>query len=292
MNSASPGSHHDSSRARCAALTLSAAILALVFAPRNGAAQDAVYRFIIPTVEATAGQDIRVTIQGEHTESAQGFSMAFRYPSGDLTIREVHYKDTILEAIKIDYFEPLISPQNGTFVLGVLVDSVPPFTGELIPSIGMPLDFVHLEVTVSSNAKSDLHIRFEDGLSVPPVNNIYAVNNQPVRVTELGDGVINVAGDGRDARFLRGDANMDVQIDVSDPIQILASLFLGESGMNCAAAADANDDDLVDVSDPIFLLEYLFSGGRPPPPPELEPGPDPTPGSLGCEGSLEVPAGG
>ena len=45
-------------------------------------------------------------------------------------------------------------------VIGVLVDASPPFEGRLIPSIGFPLDFIHIEMTVSPEASGDLEFRF------------------------------------------------------------------------------------------------------------------------------------
>ena len=83
--------------------------------------------------------------------------------------------------------------------------------------------------------------------------------------------------------FLRGDANRDGALDLSDPIAILFLLFAAET-LPCAEAADANDDGRLDISDPIFLLRYLFLGGERPPEPFLKPGPDPTPDALGCSG--------
>lgn len=241
------------------------------------------YRFIFPTVEAMAGERVRLTIQGEHEQSAQGFSIAARYPAGDVTIERIHIDDTILEAIHMDYLETKISPESGAFVIGALVDSHPPFDGTLIPNIGRPLAFVHLELKISESARGAVKIRLENGILQPPVDNVYAIDNQAVHVTELTEGTILLPGDeGGGASFLRGDFNMDSQLDISDPIGILSHTFYGGPTPPCLVAADANDDERVDISDPIFLLAHLFTQGRPPPPPARFQGPDPTPGELGC----------
>lgn len=69
-------------------------------------------------------------------------------------------------------------------------------------------------------------------------------------------------------RFVRGDANADGVIDLSDPITILSRLFLGGIGeFECADAVNANADGDIDISDGILLLHHLFHGARPPPPP-------------------------
>lgn len=77
-------------------------------------------------------------------------------------------------------------------------------------------------------------------------------------------------------QFIRGDANLDGQVDISDPVTLLGILFLGNENPGCADAMDANDSGEADISDAIFTLAYLFSGGRMPPPPFGECGCDET----------------
>lgn len=61
--------------------------------------------------------------------------------------------------------------------------------------------------------------------------------------------------------YLRGDANADGQVDITDPIVVLVRLFSQGMELSCDEAADANDDDRVDISDSIFLLDFLFRAG-------------------------------
>ena len=83
--------------------------------------------------------------------------------------------------------------------------------------------------------------------------------------------------------FLRGNANGDKAIDISDAIYNISFMFLGGKEPPCMDAADANDDGVLDISDVSFLLGYQFLGTRPPPAPGPKiPGPDPTPDALGC----------
>jgi hypothetical protein len=69
------------------------------------------------------------------------------------------------------------------------------------------------------------------------------------------------------AEFRRGDANSDAEVDISDPVFILQSLFLGGPLPACADAADSNDDGAIDLSDAVFVLQHKFLGGAPPPEP-------------------------
>ncbi len=106
----------------------------------------------------------------------------------------------------------------------------------------------------------------------------------------------------RSAQFIRGDANLDGQVDISDPVALLGILFLGNPDPGCADAQDANDSGETDISDAVFMLAYLFSGGRLPPAPFGECGCDETDDdaldcgapSDGCSsdpcGPIEIPA--
>jgi hypothetical protein len=67
-------------------------------------------------------------------------------------------------------------------------------------------------------------------------------------------------------------------LSLSDPIQMLGRLFLGESyDQDCEDAVDADDDGILGLTDAIVILEYLFLGGpRTAPPGPIDCGPDPT----------------
>ena len=82
--------------------------------------------------------------------------------------------------------------------------------------------------------------------------------------------------------FLRGDANNDGAVDISDANFINDYLFNGGSAPSCMDAADANDDGQVDISDSAYLLEFLYQSGNPPPSPFPVCGEDPTSDNLGC----------
>lgn len=146
-------------------------------------------------------------------------------------------------------------------------------------------------------------IRFVDGAPTPnngpPVQNVAVLNVSsvtprfelaPVRVP----GVLKIArsggpGPGPDLpRFLRGDANTDGQIDISDPIATLSFLFLGIGQLACEDAADTNDDGKLDLSDPVSNLTATFLGRFEIPPPSGVPGVDPTEDEIGCEEPAKI----
>jgi len=82
--------------------------------------------------------------------------------------------------------------------------------------------------------------------------------------------------------FVRGDANADGEVDISDASSILAALFLGAGPLSCAAAGDANADAALDISDAVSVLSFLFLGGPRPQDPFPGCGPEPGSGGLPC----------
>ena len=82
--------------------------------------------------------------------------------------------------------------------------------------------------------------------------------------------------------FLRGDAQPDGLLNITDAIRVLGALFLGAAPLDCEKSGDADDDGALNITDAIYLLRFLFLGGPAPPAPYPEPGPDPTPDSLRC----------
>ncbi|MGE3164903.1 MAG: hypothetical protein AB7O52_08350 [Planctomycetota bacterium] len=81
--------------------------------------------------------------------------------------------------------------------------------------------------------------------------------------------------------FVRGDANGDLAVNISDPVTLLAYLFNGGT-IGCQSACDANDDGQVNLGDAVYLLGAIFSGGNPPPSPYPTCGPDPSADALTC----------
>ncbi len=67
--------------------------------------------------------------------------------------------------------------------------------------------------------------------------------------------------------FIRGDANDDSMVNLTDAIFILSHLFMGGEGPSCLAAADSTGNRSLDLSDSVFLLNFLFNGGDAPPAP-------------------------
>lgn len=65
-------------------------------------------------------------------------------------------------------------------------------------------------------------------------------------------------------KALRGDANGDGKITVSDVVFLVNYLFKGGPAPLPFLSGDANCDTKVTISDVVYLVNYLFKGGPPP----------------------------
>ncbi len=81
--------------------------------------------------------------------------------------------------------------------------------------------------------------------------------------------------------FVRGDANGDGRVDVSDPLKVLLNLF-GGVPIDCEDALDANDDESANIADAMYILAYLFQNGPAMPAPFPAADVDPSGDALGC----------
>jgi len=84
-------------------------------------------------------------------------------------------------------------------------------------------------------------------------------------------------------RFIRGDADHNGVVDLTDAIGTLNYLFLGGEEARCLVAHDTDDSTSIDITDPVKLLTHLFLGGEPPPVPYPECGFDGLPRDLWCK---------
>lgn len=77
-------------------------------------------------------------------------------------------------------------------------------------------------------------------------------------------GAFELGGCKGPAEFVRGNADGEGDIDITDAVFLLNHLFLSGVAPGCLDAADANDDGELDLSDAVFSLNFQFLGGIPP----------------------------
>jgi hypothetical protein len=63
---------------------------------------------------------------------------------------------------------------------------------------------------------------------------------------------------------IRGDANADEAIDITDVTYLINYLFIAGPEPCPQEAGDSNCDGTIDSADLVYLINYLFLGGQPP----------------------------
>ncbi len=147
-----------------------------------------------------------------------------------------------------------------------------------------------IAMTLEGTAGQSSTLAYIDGLigEGQPVENVITVEGRSVEVCNISTASAQVTIEGGGGNnlgpFVRGDANDDGRINISDPIWIVEEVFRQGTASPCQESADANDDGMVDMPDIMHLLMYLFEGGAAPSAPFPDCGTVPAvDGGLTCE---------
>lgn len=233
----------------------------------------------------------------EQRDHLQGLTMALAYDCR-LTCIEESFRipeDSVAHAIGVEFvtFDCDSDPNDGDgcqLVLGILVDTEPPFDGRTLPPTEVPLKLACVDMLIPGESECDdcLPVTFEnkiDGSGNVPVSNLVAADDYSYWAITQNCLVCTAA---EPIHFIRGDCNFDGELDVSDAAMIISTLF-GEGTWKplprCLDACDTNDDGRLDLADAHSVLIYVFTLRKwlPPDPGPIEPGPDPTDDKLSCE---------
>jgi hypothetical protein len=137
-----------------------------------------------------------------------------------------------------------------------------------------------LTVSIPRSYEGEFQVRFRDPV-VAGASPVAVFGGEAEENIVLRDsGVFKVAC----PMFVRGDANDDGSVDLTDAVVILELLFSGGRSIRCMHAADVDDSGAVQITDPIYLLMYLFRGGEEPVAPFREAGTDEEVDELPCAG--------
>jgi hypothetical protein len=268
---------------------------------------DARFEFKIGAGAGVPGMSgISVPVTLSNTEPITAFQMVIEYNQRDescpdLLIQEIRTEEnTLLSQESAEYIIANFDNVNGVAVIAALKDFATPFhfvSGEdpYFPAGEDQLVATIVLAVASCADQGCSDFGFADNVvisqSAPdPSPGCFAPGHNLVMLgTSVARPVLTKADDcGVAIRrgFIRGDANKDDGVDLSDPIFLIDYLFRAGPLPACLDAADANNDTDIDLSDPIWMLNYLFQGGPQPSEPFPQAGVDPSDdgsGSLGCE---------
>lgn len=145
------------------------------------------------------------------------------------------------------------------------------FTFDCSDTLAMPYLYstdMDLGYKFNNNELRVLVFSFE-GANIPsgPVVDLLAIpleNACTLTSLEVVDDKGNIMEAREYVQFLRGDANEDGSVSVSDVVYLISSLFKGGPAPDPSLAGDTNCDGEVTVSDVVYLINYLFKGGPAP----------------------------
>lgn len=237
------------------------------------------------TVQVTAGDSFALELLGTWDVQVEGFSLSIAFPPvPPIDGLNVTVTNTIVGSLDADFVQANIFPSSGSAVLGVLIDSLPPFGEPVLEPFGAPLAIAEIVGTVpETTTAQDIAFDYVDGLGSPPTSNVFVVATQSLAPLSTSGGTLEISEPiSNTPVFIRGDAFLNNDLDISDIIYTLVYIFVDGPAPLCLDAADTNDDGTIDLGDGIYLINYLFNDGPNPLAPFPAAGEDTTPDTLDC----------
>ena len=231
---------------------------------------------------SNTGLEIPLTISNEI--GIEGMQMVLEYDGNSVRVDEFRLENTVLEEFADNsYIIYQFFNRAGTSHVGLsaILDWEPPLSGATIAAGEDQLAAIMVvAIQLTAEPSQVTRMRFVDGVKFPgavPEDQLAVVHNFVVFGDEVVRPVLDDNGGVVEIKpaFIRGDANQDRGVDISDSVFLLSYLFYGGTAPACDDAADANNDAGIDLADPIFVLNYLFQGAAQPPAPYPAPGLDP-----------------
>jgi hypothetical protein len=264
----------------------------------NGAVSvNNLHRLRLADANAVPNSSFSVTAEVQSPQPISGGSFAYVYDNIVFSATDATYlftdADTELRqqvdlgSAGIEFFlfenQTEFFPGQDRAVAGFVNDFTMPFNDQVTASTGPDewKSVIRFRMTVVNDPAlvgSTRDLVLTDANQAGQVDNRFVAGRLSVQPDFFHGQVTFVEG----FLFLRGDANDDGRIDISDAIWNLQWQFLGISEPACHMAADVNGDGQEDISDTIDLLTWLLLGGTPPPPIDGC-GVDPNGSELSCD---------
>lgn len=230
-------------------------------------------------------QSLRLPIYIRNYDEVEGLTLSVQTDPRLIWLKRIEFEGSSLSEIHpemvMQYNQRI---QEGYLATSILIDAAPPFEGRVIYPQAMPRPIANLVFSISPQASVNERVAIyfktapgSDALR-PGLANEFSIRGISERPLVDPRGVtVEIAA--KEDLFIRGDADGDWSLGITDAIAVLRFKFLGES-QRCEDSADIDDDGDISMTDVVGLLLYLFSGGAPPAEPFPLPGKDPTPDPL------------
>jgi len=242
--------------------------------------QDPFYTMRIPDQRVFPGQaDVWFPVITGRKERTQGYQIMATYDPNYLVFKTVEFANTIISGKTREFFE---ANDLGTHLdIGCIYEFVDPIDLNnvyLSPGEGQVLQQLVFDVSEGAPQGAKTRVDLVNNYAISRIFNIFIVDGYTRLPALTGSTVeIQVVAPPFPRFFLRGDADGNAKVEITDAIRILNYLFLGGVPPVCIDAADVNDTGRIDISSAVALLNFLFLGGPQPAVPFPNQGLDPTP---------------
>ncbi|MEM7166232.1 MAG: hypothetical protein AAF581_12250 [Planctomycetota bacterium] len=175
-------------------------------------------------------------------------------------------------------FSSINTTFGGGFALAIIID----LFGNFFLSPGTDLEIS--VATYNRTAPGQVPLAFCGTIGNPAVE-VLVVNQAGVSaIPQTVDGLLDEMVVVPPTEFIRGDANQDSVLNITDVIFLALWLFGAGPAGDCESAADVNDNGALDpLEDVLGLVQYLFQAGPAPAAPFPTCGPDGNMDTLTCD---------
>jgi hypothetical protein len=248
--------------------------------PSFPAAPNGTLAYRIDDAMACAGAPALVSIFVDNLSPLEGMSFHLIHDPVELTYASASDDpiELIIGAAPNYFFVDSSTP--GRLWIGLIPDYFEPTIGGLPPGTDQRVADIVLNVTALAPFGAVYPIQFlDEPAATPPHISTGAVAGQVVLPTTTNGSITATCPT---LSYLRGDANEDGAVSISDAVFLTLHLFLGGPASECVRSGDCNADGALDIADAVYLLSAYFAGGPPIPAPYPACDADPFTSPLPC----------
>ena len=227
--------------------------------------------YFIPSSPVDTAFEARVRITqtgGAAPIETQGFSMGLTHDPAQISTIAVAQGDALLalpSGTGPEFIQTNLHANGWTAAVVYSISSI--VTMDFMPSQEvLRVDYSTVAAGFAGvETFQNVPLVWADTLGAPPIPNVVVLSDGSGEFPLQVDGIVPMEPQ-FSGGFVRGDANGDGEILLTDVVFLLADLFTGGPTTRdiCFAANDVNSDGLIHLADPVFLLNFLFTSGAVP----------------------------